>query len=85
MRMVTLAILSLALAAALVAGGTPPPREGGSRYPNIKAQQAWEQMGRRWEAAALSVYGTLGDVRKMISQAFPERTATRSGDATRTK
>lgn len=59
MRMVTLAVLILTLTAALVAGGTPPPVEGGSRYPNIKAQQAWEQMGKRWEAAALSAYGTL--------------------------
>jgi len=85
MRMATLAIFSLALTAALLAGGTPPPVEGESRYPSIKAQQTWEQMEKRWAAAALSVYGTLGDVRKMTSQVFPERTATGSEDATRAK
>lgn len=70
MRMVTLVICSLVLAAALVIEGTAPPVEGGSRYPSIKAQQAWEQMAKRWEAAARSAYGALGDVRWMVSQAY---------------
>ena len=79
MRMAMLAVFSLALAAVLVATGTPPPVEGVSRYPNLEAQQAWEQMGRRWEAAAQSIYGTLGDITKVVSQALPQGSLTVDG------
>jgi hypothetical protein len=71
MGMARLAVFSLALATMLVAGGTPPPVEGVSRYPNLEAQQAWEQMGKRWEAAAQSIYGTLGNAATIGSRALP--------------
>jgi hypothetical protein len=51
-------LLALVLAAVLVAGGTAPPVAGVSRYPNVEAQQAWDQMGKRWEAMAQATITT---------------------------
>lgn len=46
-------LLILVLAAVLVVGRrASQPVDGMGRYPNAEAQQAWEQMGHRWEAAA---------------------------------